>query len=257
MLVPVLTLDFARRLERLVAPALNDGGDGARVAQIGETIAQRAVGGQPRNKVFCFTERDIPKLPEILAFYDELNLDPTFYIAPVSFTALMGEALHRQGFAAVEMEQVILYGSPQEPHQIELPITFERVDKGNLEVYLDVFADGFEWNPAWRGAAINGARAGFNFDAPQFLVRWEGEPAAVCGLGLRDRVCHLVGGAVLPRFRGRGIQLEMLRCRLGLASDFDCEFVMSGGSYGSTSFRNQIAAGMQIAYIELAWRRVN
>lgn len=250
--LPDLTLDFVRRLEVQVAPSLS----WPDTIVFGSTVAQRAVGGQPRNKVFCFSREDVSHMPEILEFYAQLELEPTFFLSPARFCPVVGAALYRSGFGAMETEQAILYGLAQPATPPPHSITFERVAQENLDLYLQVFADGFEWDEAWKEAAITGSREGFNFDAVNFLVRWEGEPAAVCGLNLRHGICHLGGGAVLPRFRGRGIHPAMLRYRLGLASELNSDFVMSGANFGSRSFINQIAAGMKFAYTELAFRRV-
>ncbi len=89
----------------------------------------------------------------------------------------------------------------------------------------------------------------------QFIAYLNGQPAGVCGLGLRDGIASLGAAGVMPGFRRRGIHMAMLRQRLHLAHQLGAELISSGASFGNASFRNQHRAGLQIAYIESAWSR--
>ena len=259
--VPVLTTDLARRLERLVAPELTAPGmippPGAPlVTQFGRTIAAKAKGGRPSNKVFCFSAMDVPHLDAILAYYAADDLEPTFYFSPVAFSATVADALTERGFSQREFQQAILYGVPS--NQLTSPgsrITIERVSPENLDEYVRTFADGFEWPPEWRDRAMDDLRCEFSSDQQRFLARLDGEPAAVATLRIRDGVASLGGGATVPRFRGNGCHLALLRHRLDVAYLLGCTLVMSGADFGSCSFRNQLRSGLRLAYIESGWGR--
>ena len=259
--VPLLTLDLARRVERLVAP---EPGPPARpaepwmvtVAQFGRTIAAKASGGRPSNKVFCFGADDVSRLEEILAFYAVDDLEPEFYLSPSGFSHAVGTALTAAGFSQFDFQQAILYGVPSS--ELTSPprhITIERVSPGNLEVYLATLADGFEMPAEWRGAAIEEARRRFPGEEQRFLARVDGEPAAVATLRVREGVAILGGGATIPRHRKKGCHLALVRHRLDVAYLLGCTLVIGGANYGSGSFRNQLRAGLQLAYVESGWRR--
>jgi len=66
----------------------------------------------------------------------------------------------------------------------------------------------------------------------------------------------LGGGATVPRFRGKGCHLALVRHRLDVAYMLGATLVMGGANFGSGSFRNQLRAGLRLAYIESGWRRV-
>ena len=260
--VPLLTTDLARRLERLVAPdptlSATPGAPGTvLVKQFGRTIAAKAKGGRPSNKVFCFGREDIARLDDILAFYDVDKLEPAFYLAPVGFTDAVGAALTAAGFAQFDFQQAILYGLPSS--ELTSPprhITIERVTADNLEDYLTTMADGFEMPLAWRDAAIDESRRQFSGEEQRFLARLNGEPAAVATFRVREGVASLGGGATVPRYRNKGCHLALLRHRLDVAYLLGCSLVMSGANYGSGSFRNQLRSGLRLAYVESGWRRI-
>lgn len=259
--VPLLTLDLVRRIERLVAPEPALPASAAEpwmltVSRFGRTIAAKAKGGRPSNKVFCFGDDDVGRLHEILAFYAVDELEPEFYLAPSGFTRAVGAALTAAGFSQFDFQQAILYGVPSS--ELTSPprhITIERVTADNLEDYLTTMADGFEMPVEWRGAAVEESRRRFPGDAQRFLARVGGEPAAVATLRVREGVASLGGGATTPRHRNKGCHLALVRHRLDVAYLLGCALVIGGANYGSGSFRNQVRAGLRLAYVESGWRR--
>lgn len=258
--LPLLTLDLVRRLERLVAPepAVTPAGspDSIIVAQFGRTVAAKGRSGRRSNKVFCFNADDLPRLDEILAFYAADCLEPTFYLSPAGFTREVAGALIASGFAQRELEQAVLYGLPST--ELSSPprrITIERVTSDNLDEYLRTLADGFEMPGEWRDAAVEDSRRRFTADEQRFLARLDGEAAAVATLRTRDGVASLGAGATIPRFRGNGCHLALVRHRLDVAYLLGCTLVVGGARFGSGSFRNQQRAGLRFGYIECGWRR--
>ena len=258
--LPVLDNELTRRIERLVAPeptgaATNLDPSRPIVVQFGRTIASKAKGGRPSNKVFCFGLEDVKRLDAILGFYASDALEPTFYLAPTGLTIEVAEALSRRGFSQREFRQAILYGVPTPAPPLPPGLAVERVAVRTLGEFVQATADGFEWPDAWRDGAMEGIRSNFRPDAHHFLVRWEGQAVGVGSLGVRDDVASLEEGAVMPEFRGRGCHLALLNHRLQVALDLGCELVLGAADFGSGSFRNQQRVGLRLAYIESGWRR--
>ena len=226
------------------------------VAQFGRTIAAKARDGRPSNKVFCFSDADVARLDDILAFYAADALEPTFYLSPVGFTSRVAAALTTAGFAQREFRQAILYGVPSsELVSPAPPITIEHVTADNVDDYAATLADGFEWPGEWRDSAMAGARRGVATDGQRFLARYAGEPAAVATLRTREGVASLGGGATIPVLRGKGCHRALVRHRLDVAYMLGCTMVIGSADFGSGSFRNQQRAGLRLAYIESGWRR--
>jgi ribosomal protein S18 acetylase RimI-like enzyme len=75
-----------------------------------------------------------------------------------------------------------------------------------------------------------------------------GEPAGGAGLSIHNHIAHMSGAAVLPRFRGRGIQGALTAARLRLAAEHGCTLAKLDVRAGSASHRNAVRAGFQVAY---------
>ena len=261
---PPLTTELIFRLERHLGRGVIFDPDGATYAIFGQTICGKAKGGRPRNKVFCFNAGDLEQLPRILAFYAHDGLQPTFYFGPATFSAEVAKALAGKGFTQSEYQQAILYGAAS-PVIPTLPegLTIEPVSGDTANAYAVTMGEAHGWDPAWRESAVLGIRdkiAGeLQSTAGQrmfrFLAHHHGEPAGVSALEWRDGIASLGAGGVIPRFRKLGIHAAMLQHRLHLAHQLGAELVVSGANIASTSFRNQQRAGLQMAYIEVGWRR--
>jgi GNAT superfamily N-acetyltransferase len=257
--LPILTRELAERIEALIAPeprAPTEPQDPAVpvVARFGRTIASKATRGRPANKVFCFGHQDVAQLPEILAFYAVDNLEPSFFLAPMGFSAAVAAALTAAGFVPRAFQQAILYGHPRTaPPRLPAGVTVERVTATNLEQFVQTTAEGFEWPAQWRDAAMEAVRCRFRPEAYHFLARLQGDPAGVGSIDVRAEGAHLIDGAVVPRLRRKGIHLGLLQHRMHTAHRLGCSLVASGTRYGSASFRNQQRVGLRVAYIESAW----
>ncbi|MDI1290023.1 MAG: GNAT family N-acetyltransferase, partial [bacterium] len=80
------------------------------------------------------------------------------------------------------------------------------------------------------------------------LATVNGTPAGGAGLSIHNHVAHMAGAAVLPQFRGRGIQQALTAARLQLATDRGCTLAKLDVRAGSASYRNAVRAGFQVAY---------
>jgi GNAT superfamily N-acetyltransferase len=259
--LPILTTELAQRIETLVAPEIPTSKEtrdpaAPTIARFGRTIASKARSGRPANKVFCFGHEDLKLLEAILAFYAVDDLEPSFYLAPMGFTHEVAAALTAAGFSQQNFKQAILYGLPQTaPPQLPSDVVIERVTAASLDVFAHTTAEGFEWPNQWRDAAIDDVRRSFRPEAYHFLARFQGKPAGVGSIGIREGVASLIDGAVVPESRRKGIHLALLHHRLNMAHTLGCTLALGGTVFGSSSFRNQQRAGLRIAYIENGWRK--
>jgi hypothetical protein len=243
--------DYAAELQR----DIDEGrARGAEVRHFGRAIAL-AKHGWPGCQVFCFSADEVERLPEILAFFGRHA--PEFYLSSNGFSAQVGQALAAVGFYQHDLGQTLTYGAP---HESLLPppsgIEIERVDGDSVELFLDVMAEGFGWEPAWREAAKDKERRALKQPGYHpFLAYCEGEPAGTGVLKTKGDLGNVVQAATVPRFRRKGCQLALLHRRLFEAGRLGCGLVMSGARYGSSSLRNQHRAGLRMAYIESGWTK--
>lgn len=111
---------------------------------------------------------------------------------------------------------------------------------------LDVgFADGGE--PVKMAVDIARVRASLEHSI-MLLATVGGEPAGGAGMSIHGEVAHMAGAAVLPAFRGRGIQRELTAARLRLARERGCLLAKLDVRAGSVSHRNAVRSGFQVAY---------
>ncbi|HET6330789.1 MAG TPA: GNAT family N-acetyltransferase [Holophagaceae bacterium] len=91
-------------------------------------------------------------------------------------------------------------------------------------------------------------------DSLRYLAFIEGEPAGGATLGWNDGVAMLGGDAVLPRFRGRGLQKALIRVRLLAAKERGCDIATASTLPSTPSQRAYEACGFRVAYpkVEMA-----
>lgn len=82
-----------------------------------------------------------------------------------------------------------------------------------------------------------------------------GEPAGGATLGWNDGVALLSGDAVLPRFRGRGLQKALIRARLRDAREAGCDLATASTLPSTPSQRAYEACGFRVAYPKLEMAR--
>jgi hypothetical protein len=76
----------------------------------------------------------------------------------------------------------------------------------------------------------------------------EGSHVATAAMAVHDRMATLFGDAALVRARGRGLQLALIRHRLGAAAALGCDLATASVLPGSVSHRNYERAGFQLVY---------
>jgi GNAT superfamily N-acetyltransferase len=135
-------------------------------------------------------------------------------VGPLTEPADFGETLADLGFTSwpvrgmaidpVVWEKVARSGS-----------TVELVTEATLPAYYACFAQGWETSvpdvAVWCADHVRALATGrFQF----YLARVGGEPAGTAGFIAKARCAYLVGGNVLPQFRGRGVYRALLDERL-------------------------------------------
>lgn len=97
-------------------------------------------------------------------------------------------------------------------------VTVERVTAATLPLHDHVVGAGWGLDPAPLTAYHRALLADPRDVHHLFLARYRGEPAAVAGHVLFPRSTYLVGGVVLPAFRGRGLYRALVTTRLRTAA---------------------------------------
>ncbi|PTL83532.1 GNAT family N-acetyltransferase [Vitiosangium sp. GDMCC 1.1324] len=88
-----------------------------------------------------------------------------------------------------------------------------------------------------------------------FLALQEGEPRGVGVVSATDGVALLSADGVVPPFRGRGLQVALIRARMAWAAERGCDVVTASTEPLTASQRSYEKAGFRCAYPKLVMMR--
>ncbi|OJT22429.1 hypothetical protein BO221_21855 [Archangium sp. Cb G35] len=155
-------------------------------------------------------------IDETLEQYRRLGLRFRWTVGPDCRPADLAERLERRGLRRNETLGMIRGTSV--PAIPDGDITVEQVDEHTVEEYSRTMAEGWEMDPgpitAFNRLILN--HPGRRHEL--FLARYRGMPAGTSGLVTFERSVYLLGGVVLPAFRGRGLYRALVTARLGYAA---------------------------------------
>lgn len=243
---------LVRRLETaqgLQNERFNLAAGGASLA-VGGGFAHRRGEGHPLNQALGLL--DPISEADLLAVEGFLGAPTVLELSPGADPALW-PLLARRGYRLQQFQQVWTRPLPGPP--LGLPVAEVRLAASDqADLFSRVVAGGFLERDDWRDLeppfAMDLGIPGFW----GFLVMVDGEPAGGGMLGVVDGVALLSGDGVLPRFRGRGLQKDLIRARLAFATGRGCDTACASTLPGTASHRGYEACGFRAAYpkVEMA-----
>jgi GNAT superfamily N-acetyltransferase len=185
------------------------------------------------------------------AFYRSHGAPAQLDLCPLTDPSVL-ELTNTRGYRVAELNNV-LYASLDRQQSVEIPsgVTIRRGGTEEAGVFSDLVTRSFFENHAAPADFADMLAPLFHFrEALTFLAMVDGVPiAAAAGRIIPEhRVFALFGAGTLPEFRGRGIQTALLLTRMRAAAEAGCELVVVVTRGGTTSERNCIRLGFQIAY---------
>lgn len=261
MEIPILTQDLIARLVQTDNAAtlarlkgvheISGNPLGVEVRHFGSALATMMHKHPERwwNRVRGLTLGDENPLDDILAWYGEFGLQPSFdIIPPHSYEALL-RALAERGFYQSGF-MTLLYGIPRVTQPSSDGIIVR--EQNDLELLVNLAAE-THFIPQgdevfWKQVA----RAEFS-NSRCYIAFVEGEPAAHAVMSIVDRAAVFGFGATLAEYRGRGCQTALLQARIRDAAQAGCDLLVVSTSPGSASQRNVERAGLRVAYTKALW----
>lgn len=148
-----------------------------------------------------------------IAEYDSLGIKFRWRVTPDCAPADLGARLARRGLIERPARGMARRTDSVrfEPHP---EITVEAVDAASIDAYTHVMATGWAVDPAPLVRLHDIILATPDCRHRLFLARCDGEPAGVAIYVAFPRSAYLLGGVVLPRFRGRGVYRALVEARL-------------------------------------------
>ena len=198
------------------------------------------------------------EVARLVSFFVERGVEPKVEVASPADPSL-GALLAARGFALREFEHVFARRlAPEEElgALLERPATagleLEVVDQGDSEAvgrFARLMTDAFfEGDDPPQSLVLAAERVAAHPRVTPVLARVEGEPAGGGQVELFEDGAALIGGAVLPRFRRRGIQQQLTVHRLELARAAGARWACVHARPGIATERSALRFGFRLAY---------
>lgn len=201
---------------------------------------------------------DLEQLESIIAFYQKRERGFEFHIMPKHAEPDVLKRLAQLGFYQAGFHATLYAEAHHAGEGLPPGVTIRALQEDEYMQYAAIHceATGLSMDGKHYVAKNNrilGCRPGWRY----YLAFCDNEPAAVAVMYIQDRTASCTFAATLPRFRGRGLQLTMLRRRINDAYSEGCKLVVAQCAYGSMSHANMERAGMRLGYTRATWKQMN
>jgi ribosomal protein S18 acetylase RimI-like enzyme len=199
-----------------------------------------------------------PHIEQLVGWYREHGIKPTFEMVPGHYVASLGRELMRFGFYQSGFHVSLIAepaGTARSDESADDALTIEQVTTAEaMEDYLDAYVAGWSIPEKDQTQFKNNVRPWLKQPGwSLYTARLDGRPAAAATLYLKDGVGYLADAATDPAFRGRGLQSALLRRRISDAAAAGADLVFSGAAPLSTSHRDMERAGMRTQFVRSLW----
>ena len=195
-------------------------------------------------------------LETVEALSERVGVPAEVEVSPWADPSLL-EATVRRGFHPTGFRTTLLRPVTHDASGRTDVVAVEEVcDDRGLAVWQEVAAAGFGYTTTeQRRVSDVYTTAVHRLDETRlYIARIGSDAVAVAALTIREGVAILGGMTTVPAARGRGIQSDLIRCRLAAAARGGCDIAMVTAAPGSASERNLLRNGFSIAGTTLAVR---
>jgi len=151
-----------------------------------------------------------------IAEYRALGLRFRWSVGPGSAPADLGARLERRGLVA-SWGRGMARETAELPTNVDPAVSIEEVDARTVDVFSRVMAEGWNLDRTPIANVNDVILASPDRRQRLFLARCHDEPAAVASYVAFPRSAYLIGGVVLPQFRGLGLYRALVRARISHA----------------------------------------
>lgn len=242
--------ELARRLERAQA-LLNErlnAAAGGKSFSIGGGFAHFRGPQHPLNQALGLID---PVSEDELKAVEHFLGDPTVLELSPAADAELWKLLGRRGYRVHQFLQLWVRTLSAANDALPRGTSVRIAERSEETVFSRLVAAGFMSQENWRTLEPPFLTHLHVKEVWGFIVSVEGEPAGGALLGIVDGVALLAGDAVLPPFRGKGLQQCLIRARLRHAFELGCDIACAGSAPATASQRSYEACGFRAAYPKL------
>ena len=256
---PELLRRLAARLAPLPTP-LHGGHDPAipEVRIFGSTAVSRNRTGLPPSAIRNFNCADLGLLDGILEWMADSGRSAEFLLTPWDATEAVRQALAERGFQLSPTRTSVLAtattacDSPAAP--IEFAITPAR--PSDAKAVAKILVGSNPWKPYGVRLVRETLERTFPSGGTHYLAFAGDAPIGTASFSIRDSIAVLRGAAVLPDWRGQGVQRALIARRLRDAMAAGAAWVVAEAEAGSASQRNLRRAGLEVAWVAERWKPI-
>jgi GNAT superfamily N-acetyltransferase len=154
-----------------------------------------------------------------IAEYRRLGVRFRWTVGPDSRPLDLGERLEQRGLVRREMRGMVRECAGMPLAEVDPRVSVELVDAAGEPEFTHVLAQGWEMDPAPLAPYHVSVLRDRSRRTQLFLARYDGRPAGAATASSSGRTSHLVGGVILPEFRGRGLYRTLVQRRLTAAAE--------------------------------------
>lgn len=207
------------------------------------------------NKVIGLTDADVHLLPEIVDHYAAYGVPCRVKTNPAYATPELLAALRQHGFVAEDFSTTTLYGVATEAiPPVSQGVSVRKMEGDEFDLFGELYVRAMNL-PAERAQSVahNQRLIASHADYHYYFASVDGEDAGVAMMFLHDRMGSFCAAATCQEHRGRGLQQALLSARMQDAARLGCDLVVAQAAFASTSQRNMLRCGMQIAFSDLVF----
>lgn len=170
------------------------------------------------------------KINQVIEFYKNLGTSFKWCTNPETKPNTLPDTLRKLGFQSWFSRG--MYCNPNEVHiESDVDVQIEKVSLSNLDEYLDLFIEGWDMDLILRPLlredyewALSQTDRRFNY----FMVKSDGLSLGTAGYINKGKSAYLVGGNILPKYRGRGFYKALVKKRLDLIKNHGIPLATTG-----------------------------
>lgn len=241
--------------------ALKDEGEnhrGVEIEHFGQvmvTVVNHLAHNPSYNRVFGFTDDEIVRVAEIIAWFRERKVRMWFDIAPPLVSQNTLRTLASEGLVLSRLTDIVYTQPTTVQSQPVAGLTIEQIGLGvGFAKFAYVLSLAFEIPTHILDKTEHFTRIEYS-DANwrRYLALVEGKPASLACVYAGKQATSIAVMGTVPQYRNRGCQTALLRQCIADAAEAGSDLIVSQTGSGTTSERNMLRAGFQVAYTKLLW----
>lgn len=206
------------------------------------------------NRVVGFCERDADRLEELIEYHAEVGKDCAISLTPHAANQRLLARLGDAGFRLLEATCLFTRRAAENVRADVPGIAIRRAREQDLRVVFDLWSIPFDTPVAPEVRELRAA-AQMAPEFPMYIASIGGEDVAMATMYLGRHVAWLGNANTRTEHRRSGCQSALLRHRVAEAARMGRDWVVTDTEFGSTSHRNALRAGFNLAYVPLTLSR--